>query len=78
VRFSKSFSFGASSVPKESRLSPAQIEQAERWQSEGHDWDSICSWTDPHYNGWEPPEKQVYKTLLQALVAAYRVDRGKA
>ena len=76
VTFSKSFSFGTSSVPKESRPSPAQIEQAERWQREGRDWDSICGWTNPHYAGWEPAEKQVYKALLQALVAAHRVDRG--
>jgi hypothetical protein len=76
LTFSKSFSFGTSSVPKESRPSPAQIEQAERWQREGRDWDSICGWTNPHYAGWESAEKQVYKALLQALVAAHRVDRG--
>jgi hypothetical protein len=76
VTFSKSFSFGASSVSKENRPTPAQIEQAESWQREGRDWDSICSWTHPHYAGWEAAEKQVYKALLQALVAAYRVDHG--
>ncbi|HZA57543.1 MAG TPA: hypothetical protein VE616_25100 [Candidatus Udaeobacter sp.] len=78
VTFSKSFSFGTSSVPKESRPSPTQIEQAERWQREGRDWDSICGWTNPLYAGWEPAEKQVYKALLQALVAAHRVDRAGA
>jgi uncharacterized membrane protein YciS (DUF1049 family) len=78
LTFSKTFSLGASSVPKKSRPTPAQIEQAESWQREGRDWDSICSLTDPHYAGWEPAEKEVYKALLQALVAAYRVDRGGA
>jgi hypothetical protein len=78
LTMSKSFSVGASTVTEDTRPTEAQIEQADRLQREGRDWETICALVNPRHAEWPSIEKQVYNVLLQALVAARRAQRRES
>jgi len=78
LTMSKSFSVSASSVTEDTRPTEAQIEEADRLQREGRDWETICALVNPRHAEWPSIEKQVYNVLLQALVAARRAQRRES
>jgi hypothetical protein len=78
VTSSKTFSRGVAPAPADTQPTQPQIEQADRLEREGRDWESICALINPKYSGMPSEDKQVYNLLVQTFVAARRAQRGQS
>lgn len=76
IHVQRNFQVTLSSLPAAQRPNDTAVAKAAEYARDGHDWDSICRWVSPDYNGMTPEKQRVYMDVLKGKVALRRMEAG--